>query len=370
MRKTIEAAVRGHVIRTLAATGIIAGALAVTPVAAQQAPTKGPEVWDFLAGLSKDKRLVAMEREATREGQFTIYGALGIDRANILIKRFNDRYPKIKVEFVRLREPELVDKVLLEHRTGRVNSDLALSSVPWLGLLAPALDPYETASWEEFDPRFRFGSRKDRWTAIVYELLPQTIAWRTDRVKAEEAPKTLHSVLDSKWKGRTGTTTHLESLIDGLIEVMGEAKAMELVRGLAGVEPRLYRSTAALSDAFAAGEFDVAFNFSAHRPDLLKKKGVPVDYVFQDPLFGVGITFSVVKGAEHPYSAALFMDYLTEADSQEMLDKSEGGRFFGHLKGRFTNDLKKYPGLSPFKPISTEKFSEFNKRAEQLFIRK
>ena len=41
-----------------------------------------------------------------REGRFTIYGALGIDRANILIKLFNEKYPDVKVDFVRLTEPE------------------------------------------------------------------------------------------------------------------------------------------------------------------------------------------------------------------------------------------------------------------------
>lgn len=339
-------------------------------VFAQDAPQNGPEVWQFLAGLPKGQRLEVMEREAKREGGFTIYGALGIDRAQILTRIFNERYPDVKVDFVRLTEAELTDKVLLEHRAGRIGSDLALSTVAWMGLLSTTLAPYEPTSWNEFDPRFRLGSFKDGWTAIVYEMLPSTIAWRTDRVTREEAPKTLKQVADPKWAGRLGTTTHLENMMNGLMQVMGEKPAMELLKQLSANKPRLYRSTAALAQGLAAGEFDIAYDFSAHRPVLLKKKGAPVDWVFQDPLLGIGITFSVVKGASHPYGAALYMDYLTQAGPQEQLDKAEGGRFFGNTKGTFTNNLADHPNLRPYTPISPERFRELNRLAEDLFVRR
>ena len=119
----------------LVAITLLIGAHAV----AQNAPPNGPEAMQFIASLPANQRLAVLEREAKREGGFTIYGALGIDRAQILNKLFNERYPDVKVNFVRLTEAELADKVLLESRTGRVNSDLALSTVAWMGLLAPAL---------------------------------------------------------------------------------------------------------------------------------------------------------------------------------------------------------------------------------------
>ena len=355
-------------LRKLAVIG--SAAVIVGPALAQPAPTDSAAAMQFIAGLPQDQRLAVLEREARREGGFTIYGALGIDRAQILNKMFNERYPDVKVNFVRLTEAELADKVLLENRTGRVNSDLALSTVAWMGLLAPALAPYETTTWTEFDPRFRLGSVKDGWTAIVYESLPTTIAWRTDRVKREEAPKTLEEVADPKWAGRIGTTSHLENMMNGLIGALGEPQAMTLLKKLSANRPRLYSSTAALSQGLAAGEFDIAFDFSAHRPVLLKKQGAPVDFVLQDPLFATGITFSVVKGAKNPYGAALYMDYLTQARQQELLDKAEGGRLFGNTKGTYDLKLSDYPRLRAYTPISPERFKELNRIAEDLFIRK
>ena len=349
-----------------------AGALVLMANAAtgQQAPTDSAAAMKYLATLPPKERLAVLEREAKREGAFTIYGALGIDRAQILNKMFNERYPDVKVNFVRLTEADLTDKLLLENRTGRVNADLALSTVAWMGLLAPALAPYETTSWNDFDPRFRLGSVKDGWTAIVYESLPTTIAWRTDRVKREEAPKTLPEVADPKWAGRIGTTTHLENMMNGLIGALGEPQASALLKKLSSNRPRLYSSTASLSQGLAAGEFDVAFDFSAHRPTLLKTQGAPVDFVFQDPLFATGITFSVVKGAKNPYAAALYMDYLTQAPQQELLDKAEGGRLFGNTKGAYTNKLADYPQMRAYTPVSPQRFKELNRLAEDLFIRK
>jgi ABC-type Fe3+ transport system substrate-binding protein len=260
--------------------------------------------------------------------------------------------------------------VLLESRTGRVNSDLALSTVAWMGLLAPALAPYETTTWADFDARFRLGSIKDGWTAIVYESLPTTIAWRTDRVTRDEAPKTLQQVADSKWSGHIGTTSHLENMMNGLIGALGEQQAMDLLHKLSANRPRLYSSTAALSQGIAAGEIDIAFDFSAHRPTLLKKQGAPIDFVLGEPLFATGITFSVVKGAKNPYGAALYMDYLTQARQQELLDKAEGGRLFGNTKGTYDLKLADYPKLRAYTPISPERFKELNRIAEDLFIRK
>lgn len=350
----------------VAGTMLLASGIAL----AQNAPPDGPAVWQFLASLPKEHRLTVLEREAKREGGFTIYGAIGIDRAQILNKLFNERYPDVKVNFVRLTEADLTDKLLLEERTNRVNSDLAISTVAWMGLLPKALAPYQPTSWDEFDPRFRLGSVKDGWTAIVYETLPTTIAWRTDRVKREDAPKTLKQVADPKWAGHIGTTTHLENMMNGLIQVMGEPAAMDLLKQLSANKPRLYGSTAAQSQGLAAGEIDIAFDFSGHRPVLLKQQGAPVDWVFQDPLFSTGITFSVVKGAKHPYGAALYMDFLTQARQQELLDKAEGGRFFGNTKGAFANKLADYPKLTAYTPVSPERFKQLNRIAEDLFVRK
>jgi iron(III) transport system substrate-binding protein len=354
----------------LIALALVVPALAWTPAGAQTAPTEADKAWPFLAGLPKEQRQAVLEREASREGGLVLYGALGIDRAEFLTKAFNGRYPGIKVSFVRLTTPDLTEKVLLEHRLGRVAVDAVISEPSQLLLLQDALAPYEPRSWTQFDPRFVYGGAAKGWTAVAYELLPSTIAWRTDRIATKDAPKNLEELSDPKWKGRAGTTTHLESFIENMVTVHGEEKGMAKVRRLAQLDNRLYRSHAALGEALAAGAVDIVWNLGAHRPVKMKEAGQPVDWAFQDPLFGTGVTISVTRGAKKPYAAALFMDFLLEADTLQKLEALEGGRLFGNREGKFKYSLASFPTIILYPPVPKKRFEELNGIAETLYFRK
>lgn len=351
----------------------IAGILAApaTSASAQsEIPTEGEAVWQYLNQLPRTERMAILEREAKREGGFVIYGATGIDKANEFLDLFHDKYPDVKAEFVRLQAAELVDRLMIEQSTGRVNADIAVSNVDWLAVLNPALAPYQPTRWDEFDERFVWGSVENGWTAIVYELMPTTIVWRTDRVSADEAPRTLDEVMDPKWRGRTGATTLLERFIDALAQKYGEEPAMKKAERLADLDNRLYRSTAALAQGIASGEIDIAWNFNADRPARLKAAGAPIDFVLQDPLHGSGVTMSVVRGAQNPYGAALFMEFMMDPKTIEQLDKLSGMRVYGSLEADVSLPISDLPDLILFRPMSEERISELNRVAEELFIRR
>jgi iron(III) transport system substrate-binding protein len=358
-------------MKHLACAALVAAIAGGATVAfAQTEPVRDPEkVWAYLNGLPAAQRLAVLEQQAVKDGRAVVYGALGIDRVNLFIGPFQKKYPGIKIDFVRLSESDLADKLLLESRTRRINSDASISSIPWLELIKPALAPYQPTTWAAFDPRLRLGSVNAGWTALAYEILPSAIAWRTDRVPSSEAPKTLDAVADPKWKGRTGTTTQLESMLQGLILAYGEAEAKRKVEKLAALGNRTYTSIAALSDALAQGEIDIAWNMGAHRPAQLKAKGAPVDFVLQDPTFGQGITLEATKGAEHPYAAALFIEFATQASILELVDKAEPGRFFGNTQGHYMLDLAKYSKLILFPALDQKRFRELKQQTDRLFIR-
>ena len=201
---------------------------------------------------------------------------------------------------------------------------------------------------------FAAGPGAEGWTAMSYEVLPEAYAWRTDRISKAEAPKTLDEVADPKWHGRTGTTNQLERVINLLQEKYGKEVAMQKVKALAALDNQLYKSIAALSQGLAAGQIDLAWGIGVYRADQLKRKGAPVDYVFADPLFALGVTISVIRNAPRSYAAALFMDFLTRADTLEKLDKVEPGRMFGNTKGKYDIHFADYPSLTLYKPIAAD----------------
>jgi len=356
-------------LNSISLTVLTAAALFGTASSVAAASKQGADVWTYLNGIPKAERLAILEKEAKREGEFTIYGAIGIDRFQIFTKMFNERYPDIKVNFVRLKGSQVVKKVMIEHRSDRMSADGALSTLDYIGLLSEAVAPYEPTTWDDFDPRFRGGSYKDGWTAPVFYMTPTSIGWRTDRINKADVPKTLDEVMDPKWMGRVGCTSWLERFMDALIQTYGEEVGMEKIKKLAALKPKIYRSTGSLAKGIAAGEFDLAFNFNADRSKGLKDKGAPVDYIFQNPLHGSAVTISALKNGPHPYGAALFVEFMTDVKFSEAYDKLEKIRIFGHKKGSYTYNLDDFPTLLPFRSISKERFGELNKIAQDLFIR-
>lgn len=338
---------------------------------AQDAPRDAQQVWPYLHGLPPAQRTAVLEREAKQEGPLVLYGATGLDRAQFWIGEFNKHYPDIRVEFVRLQAAELYEKIAAERRAGQLRADLVITTITYLDLLKDvgAFAPYETTHWEDFDPRFRMGGRDRGWTAVVYEIFPHAIAWRTDRVSDAEAPKSLSQLADAKWRGRTGTTTHLEDFLNGVLTKLGQNKGMALTKDLAALKNRLYRSHAALSDALAAGEIDIAWGLIAARPIDLAAKGAPVAHILGSPQMAEGNTISIGHDTKSPYAAALFLDVMLSADVLESSDRWQPGRVFGNRKGKFSLSLDQYPELFIFPPLSPQRYKELNRMAEDLFVR-
>jgi len=338
---------------------------------AQPAPSDGAAVWQSLNRVPAAERRALLEREARREGTLVLYGATGLDRAQFWIGEFNKRYPDIKVDFVRLQATELYQKVAAERRTGQLRADLIITTITYLDLLkdAGAFAPYETSHWADFDPRFRMGGSSNGWTAVVYEIFPHAIAWRTDRIRESEAPKTIAQLTDAKWRGRLGTTSHLEDFLNGVLTKLGDDQGMALIKPLAAQKSRLYQSHAALSDALAAGEIDVAWGLIAARPIELMAKGAPVGYALSEPQFAEGNTLSIGHDTTRPYAAALFMDVMLSPEVLEASDRWQPGRIFGNTKGKFSIARERTADLFIFPALPQPRYKSLNRLAEDLFVR-
>lgn len=335
---------------------------------AQEVPRKGSEVWEYLHSIPIDQRMAVLEREAAREGGFTLYGALGITTAQQVLDLFGAKYPNIKVDFVRVTAGDLPQKIMIESRTGRVSVSGVMIPGDNLDLVSDVLSPYEVTAWKDLDKRFRYGDYASGWAASIVWMTPTTMAWRTDRISAREAPKSLDDVLDPRWKGKVGMTSILERYIDVLEKTYGD-KTMDVVKGLSGLEPRLYESAGALSQALAVGEVDLAINFNVDRAAELKKQGAPIEYTYSRPLHASTQALAITEDAPSPYSAALFAEFLTSVEGGEKFDAFEKVRLFGNQKGTYTNSIGS-ADVVPFPNLSPERFSELSKIAEDRFIRR
>jgi len=356
--------------RILMAAAMTAALGAASPSIAQDVPTDPAKVWSYLNSLAPTERMDVIEREARREGKLVIYAAMGTDRARVFLDMFEKRYPGIDVEFNRMSTSELPQKLMLEYRTGRSTADVAMTSSEWLGVLSEALGPYVPTSWNDLHPKFRHGGIEQGWAAADHDSLIEVIGWRTDRVSADEAPKSLDELSDPKWHGRVGTTRAREQFVDAYIARYGRDEAMAKIDRLAALDNRIFPSIAGLAEALGAGEIDVAWGVSGTRVARLKAAGAPVDFVLQSPAMTLNETIAVTRLASHPYAAALLMEFLLDPATMEASDKIEPGRLFGNTKGTYTIPATVFEDLTIYRSIPQDEFRDLNRIVEQKFIRR
>ena len=171
---------------------------------------------------------------AKKEGKVIVYGSVVPQAMEELHKDFEKKYD-IKVEYWRGSSTAVAERAQTEWRAGRPGFDVVESSWDVMllmkkeGLFARYIPP----SSEKFPDRFR---EKD---ALItpWRLLPISILFNTELVKAGEAPKSLDELLDPKWKGKISipdpsrhTTT--AKFLWNLEKFMG-ARWREYVKGLA-----------------------------------------------------------------------------------------------------------------------------------------
>ena len=144
----------------------------------------------------------ALIEAAKKEGQVSYYTSTDLPVAEKLAKAFEAKYPDIAVRVERTGAERVFQRIGQEyssniHAVDVVNSSDAAHFIVWKrdGILAPYV-PEDVAKFypsEHKDIDGQFASFRV-WLSII--------AYNTNLVKAEDAPKSFADLLDPKWKGK------------------------------------------------------------------------------------------------------------------------------------------------------------------------
>src|SRR5471030_3328410 len=143
----------------------------------------------------------ALIEAAKKEGHVSYYTSTDLPVAEKLAKAFEAKYPDIAVRVERTGAERVFQRIGQEyssniHAVDVVNSSDAAHFIVWKrdGILAPFV-PEDVARYptEHRDVDGQFASFRV-WLSII--------AYNTNLVKAEEAPKSFADLLDPKWKGK------------------------------------------------------------------------------------------------------------------------------------------------------------------------
>jgi iron(III) transport system substrate-binding protein len=290
-----------------AAGGLLAGAAFSTRVLAE-APPPEPVTPALIAA-------------ARKEGQVIHYTSTDLSVAEKLAKAFEAKYPGIAVRVERTGAERVFQRIGQEyssniHAVDVVNSSDAAHFIVWKrdGILAPFV-PEDVAKFyppEHRDIDGQFAS---------WRIFLSIIAYNTNLVKAEEAPKSFADLLDPKWKGKivkahpgySGTimtaTYQLQRDIGwSWFEQLAKQNVMQV------------QSAADPPKKLDLGERAIMADGNEYSVVQLKEEGHPVEPVYASegsPMI-IGPN-GIFKGSPNPNAAKLFQSYCFSREAQQLI---------------------------------------------------
>jgi iron(III) transport system substrate-binding protein len=181
-------------------------------------------------------------------------------------------------------------------------------------------------------------------------------------------PRTYDDLLAPAWKGRMMMEGTKADWFAGMLQIMGQERGLQYMRGLAKQRPSLREGHELLAQLVAAGEGALDINIPASSVDRMKERGAPIDWAAPGvaPAIMVGIGLS--SQAAHPNAAKLYLDFALSREGQKLFQG------FGRLVAR--NDLAseqpaaiKAIEMAPVSPALADKMEEYARQLRAIFAR-
>ncbi|WP_420967628.1 ABC transporter substrate-binding protein [Bradyrhizobium sp. B120] len=300
MRKPIS---RRHVLKGSAA--LAAGAVFASPARAA-APEPVAITPDLIAA-------------ATKEGKLVFYSSMDLPVGEKLGKAFETAYPGIAVQIERSGSERLFQRVAQKfdsniHAADVVNSADASHFIPWKksGWLMPFVP-------EDVAKHFPDGNRDPDGMAVTTRLWLSSIAYNTNLVKAEDAPKSFADLLDPKWMGKMvkGHPAYSGTIMTTTFQIVREL-GWPYLEKLAKQRVMQVQSSTDPPKKLSLGERAVMADGNEYGIVLLKEAGQPVEPVY--PTEGtptISGPTGIFAGAPHPSAARLFQAWLHTRQTQQ-----------------------------------------------------
>jgi iron(III) transport system substrate-binding protein len=292
----------------------------------------------------------ALIEAAKKEGQVIHYTSTDLPVAEKLAKAFEAKYPGIAVRVERTGAERVFQRIGQEyqsniHAVDVVNSSDASHFIVWKrdGIL-DAYVPEDVAKFyppEHRDIDGQFASWRT-WLSII--------AYNTNLVKAEDAPKSFADLLDPKWKGKIvkGHPGYSGTIMTATFQLQRDL-GWPWFEQLAKQNVMQVQSSADPPKKLELGERAVMADGNEYNILQLREGGRPVEPVYASegsPMI-VGPN-GIFKGAPNPNAAKLFQSFCFSREAQQLIID------VGGLRSVHPQTQEK-PGWIPLKDIKTLK---------------
>jgi iron(III) transport system substrate-binding protein len=337
------------------------------PAGTEPAGSDAPAVPATLSAEAEEQ-LAGLVAAAEEEGSITVYSSQGLDQLNALAEAFEEQYPGIDVEAVRLTDGDIIPRLETELSTGASGADLAvMAALGWIQTNADAgnfLDPttspqiaglgaYDAAQYVHEGNFFEVGA------AVL------TLAWNTELVPdgLTDYPDLLDPELAG---GRIGVIdpTGGPAIVD-FWRWVEENYGEEFLEQLAAQEPMIYPSALPIGEALASGEIYATPYAAPVQLVPSQAAGAPVDFAIgPNGAWGARYFGMILKSAEHPAAAALFADFMLSPLGQELVQGASGSVLPNIPGTLITNDQVRVMDLAGMEPDAV---AEYIAKWDELF---
>jgi len=257
-----------------------------------------------------------------KEGKVVVYGSVVPQAMDGLHQAFKKKYG-IEVDYWRGSSTQVSERALTEWRAGRPGFDIAEGNrgVQLIMKNEGLFQKFVPPASEKFPAQYK---EKDG-LITPWRVLPISILYNTELVKAVDLPKTFDDLLNPKWMGKisipdpTRHTTTAQFLWN--LEKFKGDKWLDYVRALAKQKPILVESLAPVTTTIIKGEAVVGITYIKY----IKQYKGPVNYIPMDKYLTDPNYLSLGAKSAHPNAAKLYIDFACSTEGQKEI--AEDGEF-------------------------------------------
>jgi iron(III) transport system substrate-binding protein len=273
-----------------------------------------------LEKLAPQQRRQRLYEGAKSEGEAVFYANMDVSAMKPLTDGFMNRYPGTKAASVHFSGAAIITRLDSEARAGKPLSDVVLSGqLGVLGLIEKKIAARYRSPEREFF-RDGFKDKDGLWTAYMTNVMVS--AYNTRQVSKDEAPRTVEDLLKPRWKGKLTMDSQSYVWFGTMMQYLGEESGLRFMKRLNEQNISHQRGRRLMTQLVAAGEFDMAVETNLNSVLTLSKQGAPLTFAPIQPYFLSPSLVFMSANAPHPYTAALFIDYLLSEEGQKIVVKT------------------------------------------------
>ncbi|MEO6841027.1 MAG: extracellular solute-binding protein [Bradyrhizobium sp.] len=256
---------------------------------------------------------------AKKEGKVILYSSMDLPVGEKLGKAFEAKYPGMEVQIERSGAERLFQRVAQEyssniHAADVINTTDASHIITWKrnGWLAPFVS-------EDMTRHFLPAYRDPDGMSATSRIYLSSIAYNTNLVKPEDAPKSFADLLDPKWAGKLvkGHPAYSGTIMTATFQLVREL-GWDYFEKLSKQRVMQVQSSTDPPKKLSLGERAVMADGNEYGVVLLKEAGQPVEPVYPtEGLPTISGPTAIFLSAPHPNAARLFQAWLHTRETQQ-----------------------------------------------------